>query len=157
MILALAVSLGLILFLRGGQLHNYLALEAERICQQLDCETHLEAPQQLPDGGLDFIDLLVQKREYLLCVEVETTARNVLSNVHKAHQLNLPLIVVVPTRKVQRAVKCKLFKTSIRPGGQLILILLLSQLKQAVTNCFPLISTANDDRENKKTNERRQK
>jgi len=157
MMLAIGLIFGLALFLRGGQLHNFLVLEAEKICQQVGWRTQQEAPQQLPDGGLDFIDLLVQRGDLLLCLEIETSARNAQSNAHKAEQLSLPLVVIVPTRKVQRAVRHRLAKVHAQPGNQCISILLLSQLAQVLTNYFPLISAVSDDTENRKTNERRQK
>ncbi len=132
----------LALFLRGGNLHNYLVLESEGILQAAGFETHQEQPQKLSDGGLDFVDLLAEKEGFLVCIEVETSARYVLTNAAKAEQLGIPLVVIVPTRKVKRAVKNKLGKTDIRPGASDIYILLLSQLKQEVTNCFPLFSSA---------------
>jgi hypothetical protein len=57
LIMALSL-LALMLFLRGGKLHNYLVLEIEHIFQQAGFQTQQEHPQQLPDGNVDFIDLL---------------------------------------------------------------------------------------------------
>ena len=131
----------LALFLRGGSLHNYLVLESEGILQEAGFETRQEHPKKLPDGGLDFIDLLAEKEGFLVCIEVETSARYVMTNAAKAEQLGLPLVVVVPTRKVKKAVRNKLGKADIRPGGRDICILMLVQLKQEVTNCFPLFSS----------------
>jgi len=151
--ITLIISLMIIaLFLRGGKLHNYLVLESEGIFRDAGFETYQEHPKKLPDGGLDFVDLLAEKKGFLICIEVETSARYILTNAAKAEQLGLPLVVVVPTRKVKRAVQNKLRKTDIRPGGCDIYILLLSQLKQELTNCFPLFSSANEGRKNKKTN-----
>ena len=153
-VVALAI---LALFLRGGTLHNYLVLESEGILQDAGFETHREHPQHLPDGSLDFIDLLVQRGNCLICIEVETSARHVLTNAAKAQQLELPLIVIVPTRKVKKAVQNKLSKSTIKPAGCDIYILLLSQLKQELTNHFPLFSSANEGRKNKKTNINKEK
>lgn len=141
----------LALFLRGGILHNYLVIASEDIFQNAGFDTHQECPIKLPDGGLDFVDLLAEKNGFLVCIEVETTARYVLTNAAKAEQLGLPLVVVVPTRKVKLAVQNKLSKTNVKPGGHDIYILMLTQLKQELTNCFPLFSSANTGRENKKT------
>jgi len=153
-IAALAI---LAIFLRGGNLHNYLVLESECILREAGFETHRECPKYLPDGGLDFIDLLAQQGNCLICVEIETSARHVLTNAAKAQQLELPLIVIVPTRKVKKAVQNKLSSDAIKPAGCDIYILLLSQLKQELTNCFPLFSSANEERENKKTNINKEK
>lgn len=151
--ITLTISLmTLALFLRGGKLHNYLVTESEGILQNAGFETYQEHPKKLSDGGVDFIDLLAEKEGFLACIEVETSARYVLINAAKAEQLGLPLMVVVPTRKVKRAVQNKLSKTAIKPGGRDIYILMLAQLKQEVTNCFSLFSPANEGRKNKKTN-----
>lgn len=143
--ITLTISLiTLALFLRGGNLHNYLVIESEGILQNAGFETYQECPKKLPDGGLDFIDLLAEKEGFLVCIEVETSARYVLTNAAKAEQLGLPLMVIVPTRKVKRAVQNKLSKTTIKPGGRDIYILMLAQLKQEVTNCFSLFSSVSN-------------
>jgi len=149
----LIISLtALALFLRGGKLHNYLVTESEGILQGAGFETHQEHPKKLSDGGVDFIDLLAQKGDFMICIEVETSASYVLTNAAKAQQLELPLIVIVPTRKVKKAVQNKLSNSAIKPAGFDIYILLLSQLRQELTDCFSLFSPANEGRKNKKTN-----
>lgn len=148
-VVALAI---LALFLRGGNLHNYLVLESEGIFRDAGFETHQEHSKKLPDGGVDFIDLLAKKGDFMICIEVETSARYVLTNAAKAQQLELPLIVIVPTRKVKKAVQNKLSNSAIKPAGCDIYILLLSQLRQELTDCFSLFSPANEGRKNKKTN-----
>ena len=145
--------IALVLFLRGDTLHNYLVLETECIFQQEGFDTYQEHPQCLPDGSLDFLDLLVRRDDFLICIEVETSARYVLANAAKAERLGLPLIVIVPTRRIKKSVQNKLEKSGIRPAGCNIYILLLSQLKQELINYFPLFSPVNDGRENKKTNQ----
>lgn len=153
MYITIAMTLTILaLFLRGGNLHNYLVLESEGILQDAGFDTHQECPRTLPDGALDFIDLLAERDGFIVCVEVETSARHVLTNAAKSEQLGLPLVVIVPSRKVKRAVQNKLNNSNIRPGNHDIYILMLSQLKQELTNCFPLFSSANEGRKNKKTN-----
>ena len=142
----------LVLFLRGDKLHNYLVVESENILQGGGFETSQEHPKKLPDGSLDFIDLFAKRDNCLICIEVETSARRVLINAAKAEQLRLPLIVIVPTRKIKKSVQNKLGKSTIKPAGCDIYILLLSQLEQELTNCFPLFSAANEGRKNIKTN-----
>ena len=141
----------LALFLRGGNLHNYLVLESEGILQSAGFDTHQECPKKLPDGCLDFVDLLAEREGFVVCIEVETSARHVLRNAAKAELLGLPLVVIVPSRKVKQAVQNKLNNSNIRPGNHDIYILMLAQLKQELTNCFPLFSAANEGRKNKKT------
>lgn len=149
-----ALTLGLLaLFLRGGALHNHLVLEAEKIFLQAGYFTRQESPQKLPDGRLDFVDLLVRQGNCLICIEVETSIRNVPNNVLKASQLGLPLIILVPNRRVKKTVQTKLKSIRSTSGGCPIYILLLSQLEQEVKNCFPLFFPANTQRKNRKLNQ----
>ncbi len=147
---------GLASFLRGGRLHNHLVVEAEKIFRDAGFDTHQEHPKKLADGRLDFVDLMVWWGDFLVCVEIETSARHVLDNAGKARALGLPLVVVVPTRKVQKAVKDKLKRAGIRLKKHRIKIPLLGQLKQEVTNYFPLIPSANSQREDRKLNQNRE-
>lgn len=140
----------LVLFLRGNTLHTYLVLESEKILRDGGFETSLEHPEKLPDGGTDFIDLLARRGDFLVCIEVETTARYVRTNAVKARQLGLPLVVIVPNRSVKKAVQNKLRQADVRPGGYDIYILLLSELKQELTKYFPLFSAANTHGKTKK-------
>ena len=146
-ILLLAI---LAFFLRGDSLHNLLVLESGNILQNAGFETYQEHPKKLPNGSTDFVDVLAKKSNFLICIEVETSARYVLTNAAKAEQLGIPLIVIVPTRSVKKSVQNKLGKTTIRPGGCEIYILLLAQFKKEVTNCFSLFSSANSDGKTKK-------
>ncbi len=140
-------------FLRGGKLHNYLVAQAEGIFRDAGFSTSLEQPEALPGGGVNFVDLLARRGEVLICVEVETTPRNVVSNARKARLLGLPLVVLVPSRKVQRTVRKTLAASGVLPGGKPICVLLLGQLRQAVTNSFPELSAASGERKNRKTNQ----
>jgi len=153
-ITSICLLLLLIFGLRGGLLHNYLVLEADKIFRQAGFKTHQEHPQSLPDGRMDFIDLFVQREKCMICIEIETSARNVRSNAIKADQIGLPLMVIVPNRKVQKAVQNKIDKARITAGGLRIYVLLLDQLQKEVMNCFPVFSLANTGRKNKKTNQK---
>lgn len=143
-------------FLRGGSLHNHLVCETEKIFRGAGFDTHQEYPKKLAGGGLDFVDLLAEGDDFVICVEIETSSRHVLDNAAKARELGLPLVVIVPTRKVQKAVNRKLKKAGINLKKDRIYILLLSQLEQELTNCFPLIPSANGQRENRKSNNRKE-
>ncbi|MCK4998878.1 MAG: hypothetical protein KAS23_05055 [Anaerohalosphaera sp.] len=140
----------IVLFIRGDRLHNYLVLESEKILQNADFETYQEHPQKLSSGGLDFVDLLAKRKDFIVCIEVETSARYAKTNAIKAQQLGLPLVVIVPDQRVKKSVQNKLIQVNIKPGGYDIYILLLSQLKQEVTKCFPLFSAANTNGKTKK-------
>lgn len=155
-IITLTLLAGLVLFLRGGALHNHLVLETESIFKRAGFNTQQEYPQRLPDGRLDFIDLLVERGNCMICVEIETSARYVLTNAAKADQIGLPLIVIVPNRKVKMAVQKKLAQSQITAGGLSIYILLLSQVEKGFTNFFPLFSSVNEWK-NKKINQIQEK
>ncbi len=155
MTLALIISViccTLMFSLRGGQFHNYLVTEAESILRQAGFDTTREHPENLPNGGKNFVDLMAWRGDSMICIEVETSARNVLSNALKAQQLGRPLIILVPSARVRNAVEKKLSRSQLSSGGQRICILLLAQLQQEITNYFPLFSPANGEGENKKTN-----
>jgi hypothetical protein len=152
-VITITLLAGLALFLRGGALHNYLVFETENIFKRAGFTTQQEYPQRLPDGQLDFIDLLVQKGNYMICIEIETSARNVLTNAAKADQLGLPLIVIVPNRNVKMAVRKKLAQVQITTKKRRIYILLLSEVEKGFTKYIPLFSSANGTRKNKKTNQ----
>jgi hypothetical protein len=149
-IVTTVLLIGLVLYLRGGTFHNYLVLETENIFKLAGFDTQQESPQRLSDGRLDFVDLLVQRGNCMICIEVETSARYALTNAAKADQIGLPLMVVCPSRKVQKAVQKKLARTQPTAGGQRICVLLLAQLEKEVMNCFPLLSSANSQRKNRK-------
>ena len=129
-IFTLSILATIALFLRGGKLHNYLVLETENLLNRAGFETSLEHPERLPDGRLDFVDIMARRGEAMVCVEVETTPRYVLTNAAKAERLGIPLIVVVPNKKVQKKVRARLEHSGIRPGGEQIYILLLSHLNK---------------------------
>ena len=98
----------LALTMRGGGFHNYLVGEAEMILREMGFKTAREHPETLPGGGKNFVDLLARREGLTVCIEAETTARNVLSNAIKADQIGCPLIVLVPNAAVRKAVIRKL-------------------------------------------------
>ena len=155
--IVIAVSLLLPLSLRGKAIHNYMVYEAESIFRQAGFNTWLEYGIHLLDGKLIFVDLMAQRGSYIFCVEIETSARHILDTAAKVDTFGLPLWVIVPNRKVKRAIIRKLEKHPYRPGGLTIYFLLLDELKQAVMNYFPLFSPAYATRENRKINKEDEK
>ena len=151
-LIIIILVLGLPMFLRGGSLHNHLVRETGQLFREAGFDTCEECPVRLPDGRLDFLDLLVKRGSCTICIEIETSARNVLTNATKADQAGLPLWIVVSSRKVQEAVADRLDSADLRPAGLRIYIPLLGQLEQALTIYFPKIPSANALWENRKTN-----
>ncbi len=142
------------LCLRGGAFHNHMVREAESVFRRNGFATWLEHGIRLPDGRLDFVDLLVQLGNCILCVEIETTSRNILQTATKTDSLGLPLWIIVPNRKIRDSINRKLEQVPVRPGGLKIYVLLLNQLNQTLTKYYPQISPVKGIRENRKTNEK---
>ena len=140
------------LTLRGGTLHSYLVAEAEAVCRQEGYDTAREHPLRLPDGRTDYVDLAVRKDGRLVCVEVETSPRNVMTNVHKARCLGVPLIVVVPTNQTRQAVRGTLRRHCLGRNRRAVCVLLLGQLRQVLRKCLPLNSPASARAKTRKSN-----
>lgn len=142
--------LTMVLFLRGQEWHAHLVETAKTKFLRAGCDIRLEYPMPMVDGRINYVDLWVSRGDCQFVLEVETSARHVLDNAIKADAAGMRLWVLVPNRRVKKAVRNKLRQVNVRPGGLAIYILLLDELEQAVTNIFPLISAANSEGENKK-------
>lgn len=158
--------------MRGEGFHNHLVGQAERRFVAYGFETATEHRLVLPDGRVNYVDLLARRQGMAIACEVETTARYVAVNVAKARALALPLWVLVPTRAVHRAVLRRLraegfddvkptpptavtdSATKLRGRGQWpsAYIFLFSQLDKALRYGFPPSGTANTTPENKRGN-----
>lgn len=129
--------------MRGEQFHRYLVAQAARAFQDGGFKVALECPQRCPDGGTAFIDLVASRRQHgsmsIIACEVETTPRNAMRNIRKVQALELPLLVLVPSRTVKLAVLDQLRAV---PDSR-ICVLLLSELPQALADCFSSFPAAN--------------
>lgn len=128
--------------MRGKALHNYMASEIKTACNQLSVRSELEYAIQF-DGVKVYFDIALWVKESFLVCEVETTLRNVIHNVQKAHAAGVELWVIVPTRKLRRQVANRLGRIEIKPAGRQINLLLLDQFTQALTNKLSLSIVAN--------------
>jgi hypothetical protein len=137
-----AASGAWLLGLRGGDFHNMLVSQVAELYRSRGFETRLEHPLRLPDGRIDYVDLLVRTHDCLLLVEVETTPRYVVVNVEKARVAELPLVIVAPNRKVRRQVAAQLQRLPVIPNAS-IYLLLISQLRQVMADSFPVFPAAN--------------
>lgn len=79
----------------------------------------------------------------MLAIEIETTARHAVDNARKAAMVDVPLWVIVPTRRLKSDLTRKLKDLAIRSGNQPIKILLLGQLRKELTNYLSLFIPAN--------------
>ena len=86
----------------------------------------------------NYLDLFATKAGLVIGFEIETTDRHVLDNIRKAELVGIPLWIIVPNRKVLKSVTNRLSGQHIRPAGHQIKILLLSQLKEELTNYIAL-------------------
>ena len=153
--------------MRGDGFHNHLVRSAERLFIAAGFETATEHRMVLPDGRVDYIDLLAWRDRMQIACEVETTPRYVAVNVAKAAALGLPLLVLAPTRAVHRAVLHRLRAAGfdhVEPTPPTVMtgshegfstekpsvhIFLFSQLHAAFTDCFQPPEAANTTPENK--------
>lgn len=117
-------------------MHNHLAKEAELVFKRSGFEVTPECGIALENGRIDFVDLLAQRDDCWIACEVETTSRNVLSNVIKAKPLDMPLWILVPNGKVRSAVQRRLRQAGQGADGDKVQIFLLGQLSKAISDCF---------------------
>lgn len=130
------------MMMRGDSFHAYLVTQAVRDFRGAGFTVMTESPQRLGNQTV-FIDIVAYRRHgsapQIIACEVETTPRNVLRNARKIQRLELPLLIVVPSRTVRLAV-LRLLQPA---GSSRICVLLPSELSQALTDCFSGIPAAN--------------
>lgn len=134
--------------MRGGAFHNFIVGRCATALRRAGFAAELEAHRRLADGRLDAIDLVARRGEFTVAVEVETTPRGVASNAEKALALALPLWIVVPDRRVQRAAHVRLVRAGV-VGGERIQILLLPAFEQGLRPGGDLIAAANGESKSK--------
>lgn len=117
-------------------MHNHLAKEAELVFKRSGFEVTPECGIAMENGRIDFIDLLAQQDDCWIACEVETTNRNVLSNIIKAKPLDMPLWILVPNGKVHSAVQRRLRQAGQSVGRDKVQIFLLGQLPKAISDYF---------------------
>ena len=129
--------------MRGKMLHNHVAYRCAEIAERAGCQSALEVPIPLPDGRIDYVDVVISRDRFRVACEIETSARYVAVNTEKASALGLPLLIIVPNRRVRNAVKRRVRGSLRALQTPLVSVLLLGQFEQALTRCFAFISTAN--------------
>jgi hypothetical protein len=131
--------------LRGQIFHNFLVNQTKNIFMDQGFIVHTEYRLPAEKGRSDFVDILAYRERTVLLVEVETSVRHVLDNAAKAQQVNLPLWIIVPNRKVRLGVVKTLKFHPYRPGGLAIQIPVISELFQRLMKCFPNFPAANSE------------
>jgi hypothetical protein len=87
---------------------------------------------------IGYVDLVAERGGRRLAIEVEMSARRVANDLRKAAALGASLWIVVPNRRVVRAVRRRLADLGVRPTAPWICVLTLGQAMHRLKNCFPL-------------------
>ena len=138
--LVMAMFILIALEMRGDAFHQFLAERASFDLWNAGFTVLQEHPIRLADGRLNFIDLFCTRGDVTLACEIETTVRYVSINAEKARMLDVPLWVIVPTQRLKQAARRKVERTVNRHVECSIQFLLLDELPQALTKCFPTFS-----------------
>ena len=141
-------------WLRGESFHNFLVADAAQAFRRAGFEVTTECALRLESGETDYVDILARRKDLTVCCEAETSARHTLVNAAKAAALGLPLVIVVPSRKLRSSVLKKLAHLPRKSDPHAIQVLLLSELRQSLAKCFPFFSAANARGKKKKTTEK---
>lgn len=119
--------------MRGKTLHNLMAKKTrdmvEDFFESVDSEHRISNHQTTT-----YVDLFARKDSIVLAIEIETTVRHAVDNARKAAMVDVPLWVIVPTRRLKSDLNRKLGDPELRPGGKPIKILLLGELRQELAN-----------------------
>ena len=126
--------------MRGGQIHEYIIEQLDRVFQQHGFRT---ARQVVARSGsrLSFVDLVVEDASgALLCVEVETGGGGgrVWRDLDKARKLGA-LWIVVPDQRVKESIRRRVRQLGAVKSGSLS-VLTYGQAMQQVTNNIPFSS-----------------
>ena len=141
--------------LRGDAFHNHLVDLSAELLLKSGLQAWPEHPLPLPDGRINFVDLLITGpfgSGVVFACEIETTTRYVLVNIEKAIALSLPVWIIVPNHQLKRAAQRKVKSSFAGHERGDICFLVPGQITQALTHCFPRCPAANVARENRKSN-----
>lgn len=119
--------------MRGQLFHNFMANEVKVTLAKFFDQVQLEYRVRRNGIATD-LDLFASSGSRTLAIEVETTQRHAIDNARKAGAVNVPTWIIVPTRSLQSRLLGRLEALDLRPGGELICVLLLGQLEQALTH-----------------------
>ena len=134
--------------MRGKSFHNTIVKEAENILREISTDVHLEYRYRRNGLVTDF-DLFAEEKLFTLAIEVETTSRHGIDNAEKAAAVNVPLWIIVPTKKLKNKLSQQIRRLSLRAGGEPIKILRLGQLRQELRNYLSLFIVANKQTDKK--------
>lgn len=120
--------------MRGGAFHNMIVATTRDIFIRSGWHAYTEYPYQ-SNRVRTYLDLFAIRGGDRLACEIETTARHAVDNAVKAQVVNVPLWIVVPSRKIQRQITHKLQTQNLVSHNQSIPVLLLGQLERQLA-CY---------------------
>ncbi|MFC1675947.1 hypothetical protein ACFL3G_02655 [Planctomycetota bacterium] len=119
--------------MRGDTLHNFIATGTEMTAGRFFASVGTEY-QFTRSGVTTYFDVFAWQGCIALGLEVETTLRHAIDNAKKAATVDVPLWVIVPTRKLKLELIRRLESLELRPGGEPVNVLLLGQLERMLVN-----------------------
>lgn len=141
--------------MRGKSFHNMIANRARSVAQGFFSSVRTEYRYRRNGAVTDF-DIFACERAFVLAIEVETTYRRGIENAKKAASVDVPLWIIVPTRKLKAEFSRRLCLLELRPTGEPIKILLPDELEQELMNYLSLFIVANKQRINNKQIKKKQ-
>jgi|GEM_PF-4536277 len=118
--------------MRGEAFHNSIVDQAGRIFTSHRWEVYME--YRYPCSAVTtYLDIFAVRGCWKIGCEVETTPRHILDNAVKAAIAGIPLLVIVPSRKLQRLGR-RTIESSDIAGVSMTKVLLLSQLEHELAN-----------------------
>ncbi len=129
--------------MRGGYLHNHVLLDPiEMHFSALGARQRREHPTARGRSA-GFVDLFIEHRPWRIACEAELSSRRIENDLAKAASLHASLLmIVVPTKRVARAVQRKLQNIESPQLELPIWVLPLGPMLRRIALCFPLNSTS---------------
>ena len=118
--------------MRGDKFHNSIVDQAGKIFISHGWDVYKE--YRYPCNAVTtYLDIFAMRCNYKIGCEVETTSRHILDNATKSAVANIPLWVIVPSRKLQH-LAWRMIESSDVTGVSMTKVLLPYQLEQELIN-----------------------
>lgn len=118
--------------MRGDVFHNSIVDQAGKIFISHRWDVYME--YRYPCNVVTtYLDIFAVRGCCKIGCEVETTSRHILDNAAKAAVANIPLLVIVPSRKLLRLAR-RVIESSDVPGVSMTKVLLPYQLESELTH-----------------------
>lgn len=133
--------------MRGDLFHNKLVKDAEAVFGELDWQTDTER-MVCTKGVTTYFDLFAWTDSLIMACEIETTCRHALGNFRKAQATEIPLWIIVPTRRIRQQIQRSLGTEQIFPGGKPVEIIFPDELKECIQTYMKTNTLKGTDHEN---------